>query len=138
MDTIKSYSGLIAIPTFEARLEYLRTSSLVGSDTFGSKRYLNQWFYHNSPEWRALRSKVIVRDDGCDLAMPGYPIHGPIFIHHIDPISEEDILEKTSKLLSLDNVVCVSFETHNAIHYGSSSMIPPITAERSPNDTTLW
>ena len=138
MSTIKTYSKLLTFPTFRERLLYLQTNSCVGEDTFGSKRYLNQWLYHNSSKWRSIRSKVIIRDDGCDLALPGYPIYGTIFVHHITPLTEEDILGETDLLFGMDNLVCVSFETHNAIHYGTLDLMPPVVTERTKNDTCLW
>ena len=134
---IRTYSELISIPTFEERLEYLELRGRVGEDTFGSKRYLNQVFY-KSPEWKSVRNKVILRDYGRDLAMEGYEIHGKILIHHINPIDVSDIVERTGMLFDLENLVCVSHQTHEDIHYGNSKKRIPVVFERKPNDTIPW
>lgn len=135
---IKRYSEMILLPTFEERFEYLRLDGFVGVDTFGWNRYLNQVLYR-SPEWRRFRREVILRDNGCDLAHPDYMIPGShIIIHHLNPITEEDIQNRSSVLFDLDNVVCTTHVTHNAIHYGDipESKKPPV--ERRPNDTCPW
>ncbi len=135
---ILSYSELITLPTFEERYRYLRRSGIVGEETFGSHRYLNQKLY-TSPEWRSIRNHVIVRDNGCDLGMEGYEIQGGVYIHHINPITMDDILNRTPVLFDTDNLICVSFNTHQAIHYGDESLSPIISfAERTPGDTKLW
>lgn len=133
---LKTYSDLILIPTFEERLEYLMTGSNVGDQTFGGRRYLNQEFY-NSFEWKRLRRDIIIRDNGCDLAFPNFEIHGAIYIHHMNPISDRDILNRTEYLLNPEFLVCVSFNTHNLIHYGNES-IKQISFERNPLDTCPW
>ena len=132
------YSELITLPTFLERYRYLRTSGKVGKETFGSHRYLNQALY-TSDEWKQIRNHVIIRDNGCDLGAEGFEIHGAIYIHHINPITEEDILKRSPLLFDLENLICVSFNTHQAIHYGDESMLP-ITYfnERRPGDTKLW
>ena len=119
---IRRYSELIQIPTFEERFEYLRLDGQVGVDTFGSDRYLNQIFY-KSPEWKKIRDEIIIRDQCCDLAMPGYDIYGPVLIHHLNPITKEDILSRTDLLLNPEYLVCTIQRTHNAIHYGDVNLL---------------
>lgn len=135
--SIKTYSELIMIPTYEERFEYLRCNSAVGKETFGFDRYLNQVLY-NSMDWKRLRRKIIIRDNGCDLALEGYTIYGKIIIHHINPISLDDIMKERSIVFDPENLVCVSFSTHNAIHYGDASLISTGPIERTPNDTCPW
>ena len=132
----KSYSELIRLPTFDERFEYLKISGIVGEETFGRDRYLNQALYHSN-DWKRTKRKIIIRDNGCDLGCTGYDIIGNILIHHINPITMEDILEIDPKIFDLDNLICVSLDTHNAIHYGM--YIPkPIVTERHKNDTCPW
>jgi len=131
---IRTYSDLMQLGTYEERLEYLRLRGVVGSDTFGFDRYLNQKFYR-SPEWKRVRDEVIVRDNGCDLGLPGYEIGDRIFVHHMNPIDISDIQE------SPDYLICVSKETHDAIHYGadmSEYYERKRLVERSVGDTKLW
>lgn len=135
--TTKTYSELITIPTFQERFKYAKVNGRVGEDTFGCYRYLNQRFY-DSYRWKKIRRQVILRDDGCDLAFKDRPIGGFIYIHHIEPITVEDILKQTSKVFDLDNLVCVSSRTHNAIHYGNEDMLFPEFAERTEGDTCPW
>lgn len=134
---IKTYHELIALPTFEDRFEYLRLNGSVGVDTFGYDRYLNQTFYH-SKEWRTVRDTIIIRDNACDLAMPGHAIVARCYIHHINPITKNDVTSRSSALFNPENLVCVSYDTHQAIHYGDAipSSIDPIV--RKPNDTCPW
>ena len=134
---IRRYSELIRIPTFEERFEYLRLDGQVGADTFGSDRYLNQIFY-KSPEWKKIRDEIIIRDQCCDLAMPGYDIHGPVLIHHLNPITKEDILSRTDLLLNPEYLVCTIQSTHNDIHYGDVNLLITNPIERKPNDTCPW
>lgn len=134
---IRRYSELIQIPTFEERFEYLRLDGQVGADTFGSDRYLNQIFY-KSPEWKKIRDEIIIRDQCCDLAMSGYAIHGPVLIHHLNPITKEDILSRTDLLLNPEYLVCTIQSTHNAIHYGDANLLITNPIERKPNDTCPW
>lgn len=135
---ILSYSELITFPTFQERYRYLKQSGIVAEETFGSRRYLNQAYY-TSPEWRQVRNRVIIRDNGCDLGMEGFEINDRIYIHHINPITEDDILDRSPALFDMDNLICVSFNTHQAIHYGDESMLPiNYFSERSPGDTRLW
>lgn len=134
----KTYSELISYSTFEDRLEYLRIGGSVGADTFGHLRYLNQQFYR-SKEWRDLRDWIIIRDNGCDMALEGLDVYGRIYIHHIDPVLPKDLLSfNPSKLLSPDNLVCVSYDTHAMIHYGIKGKSPEVFSERKPGDTCPW
>ena len=133
----KSYSELIRIPTFMERYRYLKLDGIVGDVTFGFDRYLNQAFY-SSPIWKQLRARVIVRDEGCDLAIPDRPIGGTIFVHHINPVTLE-MFEKDDPLLyDEDNLICVSRDTHTAIHYSDESLLMPDYSPRSAGDTKLW
>lgn len=134
---IRTYQELIAIPSFKERYQYLRLNGFVGKDTFGFDRYLNQKFYH-SPEWKQIRRDVIIRDEGRDLAMEGYEIQNGLYIHHMNPIGVDDIQNATEFLLNPDYMVCVSFNTHQAIHYGDESLLPQLPIERRPNDTCPW
>lgn len=136
--SIKTYSELITIPTFEERYRYLKLSGTVGEDTFGFERYLNQQFYQTT-EWKQFRNKIIVRDMGCDLGVEGYEIHGPIYIHHINPITIDDLHNRRIEvLMNPENSICVSFRTHNAIHYGDESLLVVAPTERTKNDTCPW
>lgn len=134
---IRTYKALMELPDFRKRYEFLRTESPIGDPTFGSRRYLNQAFYA-SKEWKLIRSRVIIRDEGCDLACPDRPIYDKIIVHHIEPISYEDIMEHTDRLVSLDNLICVSNRTHQAIHYGSYELLDDDYVPRKAGDTTLW
>lgn len=133
---MKTYEELIAIPSFEDRLKYLSLSGKVGEMTFGGHRALNQTLYR-SPEWKRVRREVILRDNGFDLAHPDYPIGSVIYIHHINPISIEDLIEGRPTVFDLDNLVSVSFRTHQEIHYGGCTN-KWIYQERLPNDTCPW
>ena len=134
---IKTYSELITLPTFEDRYEYLRLGGKVGEETFGFDRYLNQVFY-KSDEWRAIRDYVIIRDNGCDLAMIDREIHGRILVHHMNPISAEDIARRSKYLLDPEYLICTTKITHDAIHYGDSSLLITAPIERSKNDMCPW
>jgi len=134
---LKSYRNLILLPTILDRFEYLRIKSNVGEPTFGFDRILNQGFYQ-SREWRQIRMKVIARDEGCDLGMPDYPIGGKVIIHHINPITAEDIENASDLLFDLDNLICVSESTHNAIHFGDETLLPAEPIVRLPGDTCPW
>ena len=135
---IRTYSELIKLPTFEERYRYLRIGGKVGEDTFGFDRYLNQILY-KSEEWLAVRDYVIVRDNGCDLAMPDREIRGIILVHHMNPISKEDILRRTKYLLDPEYLISTMLNTHNAIHYGDESKLLLSTpVERTPYDTCPW
>lgn len=135
---IKSYHEAILIPDFNDRYEYLRITGAVGDPTFGSHRYLNQLLY-KLPEWRRIRNQVILRDNGCDLAHADFEINDqPAYIHHINPITIDDITERRPCVFDLDNLITTSFRTHQAIHYGDSNQLPKIFVERRPNDTCPW
>ena len=134
---IRSYSELITIPTFEERYEYLRLDGQVGVETFGFDRYLNQAFY-KSKEWLSIRNQIIMRDNGCDLGVKGYEIYGRILIHHINPIWNEDILERNKILFDPENLITTVKRTHDAIHYGDSDLLIKTPIERSMNDTCPW
>lgn len=134
---IKSYSELIKIPTFEERFRYLMLNGRVGELTFNGHRYLNQKLYQCT-EWESVRRRVIVRDEGCDLGCAGYPIFGTILVHHINPITIGDIAERRSCVFDLNNLICSSHNTHNAIHYGDEGLLPKDPAVRTKNDTCLW
>ena len=137
MTTIRTYSELCQLSTFEERFDYLRLNGSVGKDTFGFGRYLNQQFYR-SREWKRIRDRVILRDNGCDLGVEGYEIRGRILIHHINPISVEDIHTMSDLLMNPEYLICVSHRTHNAIHYGDESLIITAPIERTQNDTCPW
>lgn len=134
---LKSYRNLILLPTIFDRFEYLRIKANVGNPTFGFDRFINQDFYQ-SREWRQVRMKVIARDEGCDLGMPDYPIGGKVIIHHINPITAEDIENASDLLFDLDNLICVSESTHNAIHFGDETLLPAEPIIRRPGDTCPW
>lgn len=135
--SIKTYSELITIPTFEERFEYLQLKGSVGKDTFGYDRHLNQVLYR-SPEWKRLRNQIIIRDGGCDLACDGYHIYDKVLIHHLNPITVEDVLTRSRKVFDPDNLVCVSHNTHNAIHYGDVDLLVTGPIIRTKNDTCPW
>lgn len=134
---IRTYTELIKIPTFIARYEYLRLGGKVGQETFGFDRYLNQQFYH-SDEWRSLRDYIITRDLGCDLGLEGFTIYGRIYIHHMNPITVKDIRDYTDYLIDPEFLICTTHNTHNAIHYGDSSLLIAEPVERTPFDTCPW
>lgn len=135
--SIKTYSELIALPTFEERYEYLRLNGRVGEDTFGFDRYLNQNFYR-SAEWRRIRDRVIIRDNGCDLAIDDRIIYGKILIHHMNPITDKDLFNLSDILLDPEYLICVSHNTHNAIHYGDGERLVKDPIVRTKNDTCPW
>ena len=135
--SIKTYSELITIPTFEERFEYLQLKGSVGKDTCGYDRHLNQGLYR-SPEGKRLRNQIIIRDGGCDLACDGYDIYGKVLIHHLNPITVEDVLARSRKVFDPDNLVCVSHNTHNAIHYGDVDLLATGPIIRTKNDTCPW
>ena len=134
---IRTYTELIQLPTFEERYRYLRLGGRVGEDTFGFDRYLNQLFY-TSDEWRAIRDEVIIRDNGCDLGIPGREIHGKILVHHMNPITKEDIIRRTKYLLDPEYLICTIKRTHDAIHYGDEELLIKDPIERTKNDTCPW
>ena len=134
---IRTYSELIQLPTFEERFRYLRLKGSVGKETFGFDRYLNQNFYRSSA-WKRVRDQVIVRDNGCDLGIDDRIIYGKILIHHMNPINDEDILNMTDILLNPEYLICVTLDTHNAIHYGDEDLLIKEPVVRFKNDTCPW
>lgn len=134
---IRTYRELSQLETFKERFEYLKLNGSVGRETFGFDRYLNQRFY-TSKEWREIRKYVIARDLGCDLGVEGYEIQSRVLIHHINPITPEDIELGNDVILNTDYLITTTHETHNAIHYGDTNHIPKQLVVRSPGDTKLW
>lgn len=134
---MRTYSGLIQCRTFEERFRYLQLKGSVGEDTFGFDRWINQQFYR-SAEWRRVRNEVILRDDGCDMGDKDHPIKGRVIIHHMNPIRKEDFDQNPEYLLNPDFLVCVSHDTHNAIHYGDENLLTKEWTPRQPNDTCPW
>lgn len=132
-----TYSELISIPDFLDRFKYCQLNSTVGQDTFGFDRYLNQNLYR-SQRWRKLRNEIIIRDNACDLAHNTHPIPKKVLIHHLNPITEHDIMNESSAIYDPENLVCVSHDTHNAIHYGTDVLLPKGEITRQPNDTCPW
>lgn len=133
----KRYTELIRRHTLEDRFEYLSLRGEVGASTFGFDRYINQGFY-KSREWRHLRNEIIVRDNGCDLGIEGYEIHDRIIIHHMNPMTVEDIEHGDDSILDPEFLISVSHNTHNAIHYGDYRLLPRPIVERRRGDTLLW
>lgn len=135
--SIKCYSELITLPSFIERYRYLKIGGRVGADTFGHDRYLNQILYH-SDEWLDFRDDIIIRDNGCDLACPGFELIDRILVHHINPITVEDVLRRNPKIFDPENVISTCLNTHNAIHYGDESKLILLPIERTRNDTCPW
>jgi hypothetical protein len=133
----RTYSELIQIESFEDRFLYLRLQGSVGLDTFGFDRYMNQRFYA-SREWKRVRQIVIARDNGCDMAVPGFEIYDRIYIHHMNPMTPDDIKHGNDDILDPEFLICVTHKTHNAIHYGDERLLPRQLIERRPGDTKLW
>jgi len=137
MGKIRRYHDLLDLPTFEERFEYLKLGGGVGRATFGFDRYLNQQFYH-SFEWKRIKNIVILRDNGCDLGIPGYEIRTELLVHHMNPMNVGDIIHNEEWILDPDFLITTCLRTHNAIHYGAGNSYPKVVTERAPNDTTLW
>jgi hypothetical protein len=135
--TIRSYAELSRIHNFEGRFEYLKLGGSVGHATFGFDRHINQTFY-TSREWKDIRRDVIMRDNGCDLGIPGYEINGSLLIHHMNPMNSDDIVHREEWILDMDFLITTTTNTHNAIHYGDGSMLLTKFVERKPGDTRLW
>lgn len=135
---IRTYSELITLPTFEERYRYLKLDGVVGEDTFGFDRYLNQEFYQRDQEWKRIRDFVIIRDQGCDLGVEGREIRGKILVHHMNPITKDDILKRSEFLLNPEYLICTLKSTHDAIHYGDENLLMKGPIERKPNDTCPW
>lgn len=133
----RSYSELMTLQTFEERFEYLKLNGVVGKETFGFDRILNQILYKN-PKWRRKRNDIIIRDNGCDLGIEGREIYGPVTVHHINPITVEDILNDNPIVYDDENLICVTQNTHNAIHYSDDNILVKDPIERKPNDTCPW
>lgn len=137
MTNIRTYSELSQLKTFKERFDYLKIDGTVGFETFGFDRYLNQIFYR-SPEWRMTRRDAILRDEGCDLGILDRPIFGPIYIHHMIPITKEDILNRNPIIYDLEYLICTSYPTHEAIHFSDESILVQDPIIRKPNDTCPW
>lgn len=137
MKMIRTYSEMILLPTFIERFRYLQIGGKVGAETFGYDRYLNQTLYRTA-EWKRFRREVIIRDNGCDLGCDDREIYGKILVHHINPITADDIINRHSNVFNLDNVICVSLDTHNAIHYGDEELLMLGPIKRTKNDTCPW
>ena len=134
---IRTYSELSKLKTFEDRFQYLRLDGIVGEETFGFDRYLNQILYQ-SDEWKRRRRDIIIRDNGCDLGFEGFEVHGRILIHHINPITVDDIVNRNPKVFDPENLILTSHNTHQAIHYGNEDLLIRAPIERSKNDTCPW
>lgn len=137
MKKLLTYSELKRFQTFEERFEYVKLGGTVGESTFGFDRYLNQALY-TSGKWRSLRNKVIIRDNGCDLGVDGHDIGKYIIVHHMNPITIEDLDERNEDIFNPEFLICVSRNTHNAIHFGDESLLPKGPVERRPYDTCPW
>lgn len=134
---IRRYSDLVMLDSFKDRYEYLKLQGQVGMDTFGLDRYLNQTLYR-SKKWINSRNEVIIRDNGCDLGVIGYDIFGKIIVHHMNPLTVEEIEEDSDDIYNPEFLICVSHITHNAIHYGDERLLPRLSVERTRNDTCPW
>lgn len=135
---ILTYDELSKLKTFDERFKYLKLDSYVGKETFGVERYLNQDFYHNDPEWRRIRREVIIRDRSCDLGIEGREIERYVIIHHMNPITIEDILNRSDYLLNPNFLICTTRRTHDAIHFGDETLLLLEPADRKPFDTCPW
>ena len=135
---MKCYSELITLPTIEERFDYLKLNGQVGIETFGCNRHINQNLYVYDPRWKHVRNEVIIRDDGCDLGLPEFRIYDKIIVHHINPLTLEQFMNNDPMIFDPENLICVSFMTHQAIHYGDRSLLPELPIERCKNDTCLW
>lgn len=134
---IKTYSELSKLETYKERYQYLKLDGIVGEETFGFDRYLNQILYQ-SDEWKRCRRDIIIRDNGCDLGCEGFEVHGRILIHHINPITVDDIVNRNPKVFDQENLILTSHNTHQAIHYGNEDLLIRAPVERSKNDTCPW
>jgi len=134
---IRTYSELSKLHTFEERFKYLALHGVVGNDTFGFDRWINQMFYRSS-EWKRIRQHVIVRDNGCDLGIDGYEIHDRIYVHHMNPMEPEEVFEGALNILDPEFLITTTHTTHNAIHYGDERQLPKKFVERKRGDTKLW
>lgn len=134
---IKTYREMSRLETFEERYKYLKLTGAVGESTFGMDRYLNQMLYR-SKRWKSVRDKVIIRDGGCDLGIQGREIFDKIIIHHMNPLTVQDIEDESDRVFNLNFLVCTTLSTHNAIHFGDDSFLSKLPRERFPGDTLLW
>lgn len=134
---IRTYTELLKLKTFEERFRYLKLDGIVGQETFGFDRYLNQVFYR-SQKWKSIKNKVIIRDNGCDLGVEGHEIYGRIIVHHMNPITLKDIERESEFLLDPEYLISTVHRTHNAIHYGDESLLITAPIERTKNDTCPW
>lgn len=135
---LRCYTELSKLQTYIERFNYLKLGGKVGADTFGFDRYLNQQFYHNDPLWKSSRDVVIIRDNGCDLGVEGYEIHGKIMVHHMNVITMDDIIKKRDWIYDPEFLISTVHNTHNAIHYGDENLLIKGPVERKPNDTCPW
>lgn len=135
--TERTYSELIELETFEERFDYLALNGVVGHETFGFDRWINQQFYV-SQQWRNLRRQIIARDEACDLGVPGRDIHERLIVHHMNPLRQNDIVYGTNHALNPEFLICTTHDTHNAIHYGDRSLLKKSYSPRTPGDTKLW
>lgn len=135
---IRTYSELITIPTYIERFNYLKLKGMVGRETFGYDRYINQQLYQHDPLWKSTRDAVIIRDNGCDLGIEGYEIHGKIIVHHMNPITIDDVIKKRDWIYDPEFLICTVHSTHNAIHYGDENLLITAPIVRSKNDTCPW
>lgn len=138
MKTIRTYSELITLPTYIERFNYLKLGGRVGADTFGFDRHINQNLYQRNPRWKEARDIVIIRDNGCDLGVEGYEIHGKIIVHHMNPITLDDILNDRDWIYDPEFLICTVHNTHNAIHYGDERLLMTAPIERTKFDTCPW
>lgn len=134
---IRTFNELQKLKTFDDRYKYLKLSGVVGESTFGYDRYLNQMLY-TSRRWRESRDIVIIRDEGCDLGIPDYRIYDKIYVHHMNPLTIEDIEDESDLVFDPQYLICTTHNTHNAIHYGDASKLPQPIIERKPNDMCPW
>ena len=138
MNNFRTYSELITLPTFEERFNYLKLDGLVGKETFGYDRHINQQLYQRNPRWKSARDKVIIRDNGCDLGVEGYEIFGKIIVHHMNPITLDDILNDRDWIYDPEYLICTVHNTHNAIHYSDEKLLMTAPIVRTKNDTCPW
>ena len=135
---IKTYSELIQLPTFEERYRYLRLGGRVGEETFGFDRFLYQYLYQRSQKWKRVRDEVIIRDNGCDLGIAGREIYDRILVHHMNPVTMDDLMRDNEDIFNPEYLISTTHNTHNAIHYGDESLLITAPVERSKNDTCPW
>lgn len=135
---IRTHTELVTFTTFEERYRYLRLNGVIGKETFGFDRFINQYLYQRSQRWKRVRDQVIIRDNGCDLGVEGYDIRGPITVHHMNPITLEDIEQESEFVFDPEYLICTTHNTHNAIHYGDESLLIKAPVERTRNDTCPW